>query len=264
VKDTFEFDIKRVLRLIRNEYHVNLLPFLTALGAVFIVMLASNVLFRANIVSANGTSGWFSVLMLFMGYIFTSLSFKEIHQSQSGIFYLTLPASNFEKFIAKFLVYSIGYIVVLAAAFFLFSGVVSLLDKLLFKEFAVLFNPFQKQVLIDIANFLAIQAFFLFCAVTFKKLVFLKAIMILVGVALVLGIAALLNSKALSALIFDQALIDAQNGMAFNNFQMNDLTQYMKPAFKNVVWPGLQIAYWAILAPLFWTLSFLKFRRAQA
>lgn len=262
MKDIFEFDIKRLLRLIRNEYYANLMPFLTALGTVSIVMLAFNVVFRMPVASADGTSGWF-LIFLFMGYIFTSLSFKEIHQTQSGIFFLTLPASNFEKFLAKFLVYSVGYVAALALAFFLLSGAASLLDKLLFKQFGVLFNPFQKKVLLNIAFFMVVQSFFLFCAIAFRKLSFLKAILILAGVFFALGIVFVVSMASLFKVIFDQAAMNGQGNLSFNSMQNNDIVQYMNPVFKNFVWPGLQIAFWALLAPLFWVLSFLKFRRAE-
>lgn len=262
MKDIFEFDIKRFLRLVRNEYYANLAPFLTALGTVSIVMLAFNVVFRMPVASADGSSGWF-LIFLFMGYIFTSLSFREIHQPQSGIFYLTLPASNFEKFLAKFLVYSVGYVVALAAALFLLSGAASLLDKLLFKQYGAIFNPFQKKVLLDIAVFMVIQSFFLFCAVAFKKLAFLKAILILAGAFLVLGIVIAAGMASFFKIVFDQGRMNAQGSLSFNSMQGGDLVQYLNPVFKNVVWPGLQIVFWAVLAPLFWVLSFLKFRRTE-
>ncbi len=257
MKTNIELSPRRLLLLLRNEYYVNLLPFLTVLGAFGIIMLALNALLRVGIVSPNGTSGWFTA-MLYLGYIFTSLSFKEIHQLHSGIFYLTLPASVLEKFIAKLIVYSLGYATALVAAFFLFSGLVSLLDKLLFKEFAVLFNPFQKDVLLALAGFVVLQSFFLYGSVVFKKLALLKSLMILFGFFFVVGVIFTLNATRILQNVFNET---ARGG--YVNVDFSNMEEYMTPFFKNIVMPGLKIAFWALTAPLFWVLSYFRLKRSE-
>jgi hypothetical protein len=142
-------------------------------------------------VRGNGYFGFFQGLLFLGGFITTSLAFREVWQNGSGIAYLTLPGSVFEKFVVKLLATSVGYaagtIVFMSAA----AAVSEALDRLVFGVGHGFFNPFTPAALQAVVRYLVLQSFFLLGSIWFRKLAFVRTVLWIVLFGAALGIVAL-------------------------------------------------------------------------
>jgi hypothetical protein len=142
----------------------------------------------AGTVRGDGYFGFFQALLFLGGFILTSLSFREVWQNGSGIAYLMLPGSLFEKFVVKLLVTSVGVaagtLVFVSAA----AAASEALDRLLFGVGHGFFNPFTPAVGQAVARYLVLQSFFLLGSIWFRRLAFVKTVLWfgLFGIALVI------------------------------------------------------------------------------
>ena len=147
----------------------------------------------AGTVRGDGYFGFFRDLLFLGGFIATSLAFREVWQNGSGIAYLTLPGSVFEKFVVKLLTTSVGF----AAGTIIFMSATAAasegLDRLVFGVGHGFFDPFTPAVLQAVARYLVLQSFFLLGSIWFRKLAFVRTVLWIalfgVGLAIVSAIA---------------------------------------------------------------------------
>jgi hypothetical protein len=137
-------------------------------------------------VRGDGYFGFFQNLLFLGGFIATSLAFREVWQNGSGIAYLTLPGSVFEKFVAKLLVTSVGFAVGTLIFMTATAAASEALDRLVFGVGHGFFNPFTTAVLQAVARYLVVQSFFLLGSIWFRKLAFVRTVLwiVLFGAAL--------------------------------------------------------------------------------
>lgn len=103
------------------------------------------------------------------GYLLTSGAFNELHTPSRSQFYLTLPASNAEKLLVNWFIYSPLYVLAAMAGLVLTSGLGTLICMGAFGTPLMVFNPFESTVLWNIAFYLVIQTIFMLGAVYFRK-----------------------------------------------------------------------------------------------
>lgn len=123
------FSLRRFIRLMLNDLLANKKALLIAALSVFAYWSTQDprVLVRANTLSSlagqdfavlNSSGFLFGIALFFAGFILTSRSFRELHRTELAYHYLTLPCSNFERFLSKFLITSVGYVTALLGLFF--------------------------------------------------------------------------------------------------------------------------------------------------
>jgi len=141
-----------------------------------------------GVVQGDAYFRFFQELLFLGGFITTSLAFREVWQNGSGIAYLTLPGSLFEKFVVKLLVTSVGF----AAGTLVFmsatAAVSEVLDRAVFGAGHGFFNPFTSAVFQAVARYLVIQSFFLLGSIWFRKLAFVRTVLWIVLFGAALGI----------------------------------------------------------------------------
>ncbi len=178
-----------LLRELATSYKGLLIAMATVGGALILwaavrslAMSASGMGFPGG--GGNPYLGFFQNLLFLGGFIVTSLAFREVWQSGSGIFYLTLPGSVFEKFLSKLLVTSVGFAVGTAVFMTATAAVSEGLDRLIFGVGLGFFSPFTEEVLLAVARYLVLQSFFLLGSIWFKKLAFVRTVlwMVILGV----------------------------------------------------------------------------------
>jgi hypothetical protein len=191
------FSIRRFGRLFLRElahgYRGILIAMAAVAGGIIVVSAVSALGMSAGgapvgTVQGDGYSGFFQELLFLGGLIVTSLAFREVWQSGSGIAYLTLPGSVFEKFVVKLLATSVGFAVG-TLAFMSATGAASeVLDRLLFGVGHGFFNPFTPAVLQATVRYVVAQSFFLLGSIWFRKLAFVKTVLWIVVFGIALGI----------------------------------------------------------------------------
>jgi hypothetical protein len=191
------FSIRRVSRLFLRELahgYRGMLIAMAAVGGGIVVISAISALAAsaggapAGTVQGDGYFGFFQNLLFLGGFIVTSFAFREVWQAGSGISYLMLPGSLFEKFAVKLLVNSVGFaagtLVFMSAA----AAVSEALDRLVFGFGHGFFDPFTPAVLQALVRYLVLQSFFLLGSIWFRKLAFVKTVLSIVVFGLALAI----------------------------------------------------------------------------
>lgn len=168
------FSLKRLGCLIRCDL-VNHKQSMFVFG---ITLMAILFLFGLIFLSGDGFHiGAYYVVLFLGGFWVTSRAFRAFHDRRCNYTLLTLPCSNFEKLLAKLLLTSVGYVILISACFFVASVVIYLLAIALFHTQTAIFNPFEGKVLLEIASYLLLQSIFLLGSIYFKTHQFSKTIL---------------------------------------------------------------------------------------
>ena len=105
------FNPRRLYLQIKNDIFRNYRTWLITLGAITGVLMAIDLLPGVLAGKPHVPVETYYSLFIIVGFIFSSAAFVEMHDPQKGLVYMTTPASEFERFLSKFLITNISYIV---------------------------------------------------------------------------------------------------------------------------------------------------------
>ncbi len=253
------FEIGRFWQLIKNDLFTNYRALLIAGGA------AIGILLFINIISILGSREVlvpivFYPLMLFIGgYIVTSVAFNDLHHPQRSYVYLTLPASNLEKFLSKLLLTTLGYVLGTLVLYFLFSVLMSLINVTFFGHGYPLFNPFDEVVWTTIGIYVITQSIFLLGAAFFRKNAFLKTVFTL----FILQIALSLFVGLLARILFWKYFSGWEFGFDDMIISSHGLEQSLENFFIGF---GhlMKFVFFYLLAPFLWFVTYFQLKETEA
>lgn len=280
MKPTFTFSFKRIGLLIQHELRSLGRPFLLIIAVISVLAflflylhaqemysnmkgLGETDYIRAFEGGANLLKSHWNLYLaglILGGIAFSSFSFPELRREDSKQFYLSLPATIFEKWLSKWgmtgiifpLVYSIAYQV------FMYLG-----NWLIFQSTGIDFseyNPFS--ILNDDSiwiYFFIGQAIFLWGAVTFDKLSIFKTGIFLILMYFPLVIAWLISANMYIPdlenywNIFEPDITKSIGTFTFK--EKEGVYEFREQVLKTVL---------AIITVLFWLSSFLKLKEKEA
>ncbi len=252
----------RFWMLLKKDFYTQYKMYLMAIGAI------CSILFIVNIASVASWNAWdfnlvFYPLTLFIGgFIFTSICFGELANEQSRISYLTVPASVFEKVGSRLLVTSVGYVIVSAGFYFLFTLAAFAVNRLLFGVSHPIFNPGHPVILLCMALYLVTQSVFFLGAVYFRNNAFIKTIVALFVFAFALQVFAGLVFLGTLYLVTAINRID----FPFDLFFRGEYYPAVPPFFAEagrVAWVVVRILFWFVLAPLMWVTSYFRLKDTE-
>ncbi len=271
------FSIRRFGRLLLRElahgYRGLLIAMATVAGGVIVIsaigaLAASAGGAPAGTVSGDGYFGLFQNILFLGGFIVTSLAFREVWQNGSGIAYLRLPGSLFEKFVVKLLMtavaFAAGTLVFMSAA----AAASEALDRLLFGVGHGFFNPFTPAVLQAVVRYIVLQSFFLLGSIWFRKLAFVKTVLWIV----VFGIAiAIVSGIALRIGLASHFALGPGHGMRLGGwaFDLNGagLRELFKPGARGsqgaMAFKIAAEALFIALAPASWMAGYFRLGEAE-
>jgi hypothetical protein len=210
--------------------------------------------------------GFFSNILFLGGFIVSSLAFKEAHRRGAGIFYMSIPASTFEKLTSKLLVTSLGYAIGTVVFITAVSALSEALVWLIFGFGLGFFNPMTLDVLYCLIGYVIGQSVFLLGSIWFKKAAFPKTFLWIVifsiaAFAVALGLARILMPQA-----FDWNSWQA-GSQTVSGASLNWSDEYLSGLFA----PGTRaytgcvafmtigkILFYGVLAPVCWLAAYFK------
>ena len=245
--------LKRIYLLLRNDLLAIYRKFFIIIGSISVFMIALGLL--AGGIDSH-VYGIFFLLILFLGgYLFTSFSFMELHSQHMNIYYLTIPASRFEKFIAKLVETTLFYIVFVMIIHFALSVVIYIFSLMKESARAEIFNPFNMYVWLGIAVYVVTQSFFFLGAVYFKKMNFFKTVLF-TGI---FSIGVTLFTSFCAWLLF-------RDSIGAVNISMPMLHKY--GSFFASITPSeyavITAVIWSIIAVFFWFVAYIRFVEKEA
>lgn len=135
------------------------------------------------------------------GLFITSTLFDELHSPTTAFLNFTLPATAFEKLFNAWFISFVLFSVTALAGYFVLHLLIQLITVLITSSASAVqpFDPFSKEVMRLIHNYVAYNSVFLLGAVYFKKNNFLKTLLVMilfgVGMAFISGIIAFFSAE---------------------------------------------------------------------
>lgn len=239
-------NLKRLGLQIKNDIFRHYRTWLITLGAITGVLTAIDLL--PGLISGNPyipVQTYYS-LFLIVGFIFSSSVFVEMHDPQKGLIYLTTPASELERFLSKFLITNIFYILLAFIYFSLLTLILKGVNGFLFGtsngEFS--FNWEFARI------YFIVQSIFLFAGAYFKKHAFLKVILVWFAVSILFSFYTTIGFKLLFGNLHFQHI----------NF---DISVGNVAQFAENVYTTARFVFTWILAPYFWVMTYLRLKEKE-
>ena len=194
------FSFERLAWLLRadlaNGYRSLLMVSATLAGIILIASLTSSDPIHAT----QGFFGtWYGGMLYIWGIIATSRAFTELRDKARNEAYLLIPASAFEKTIARLLAVTVG----LSAYLLVFTTAVSLLVWLVQGVLPGtgfgLFNPLDPRLWPVITGYLFLQSFYFLGAAWFARRHLVKTTLVIVLAGIGLGLFTLLTMRVVFA-----------------------------------------------------------------
>lgn len=185
-------EISRLWLLLKMEWLRNknglLLTFAVTFGLLLIGDLTSPI-FEKQPSGSHEEDYAFTLLVL--GFVLSSLAFKDLKNNLRRHHYLMLPASTFEKFLSMWVLTSFGWLLAFTLPFQLYSWISNAVCSLIYRNLNYPpFVLFSEIPLNAIRSYLVLQTIFLLGAVQFRGYAFLKTLLALLVLAIILAIVA--------------------------------------------------------------------------
>lgn len=251
------FQIGRFWKLLRRDlyllYRSVLLGGGAAAGVFLFIVLVSNLTAPGSL-ETEFSQSFFGALLLIGGYLVSAAIFNNIHRSPQNYFEFIIPASLPEKIISKLLLSALVFTVIAVIGFWLLTIIANLLTILLTPFNFPLFRPFANETLHIIAIYLVTQSIFLFGGIYFKKHSFLKTVVVCFLLVIILSAVVGLCGY----LLFRNYAPDFPPAVQLSLADNSALEATMK------TWGKIaEYAFWILLAPYFWILSYIRLRETE-
>ncbi|HEB31162.1 MAG TPA: hypothetical protein ENI15_09855 [Spirochaetes bacterium] len=258
------FSPGRFFFILKRDFLSNYRTILITIGAI-----AAFVILTSTVSALNHRGEEFHTILYFLllyigGFIISSRAFREMYNSRRSFTYITLPGSQLEKFIGRLISTSIGYVLGTLIIYSAVAAVSEIINQLLFGYTHAFLNPFTKVFLIGCAAFVVVQSLFLTGAVFFKKNSLIKTVLMLMVLTF-----AILVIVILSARFIFPGFFKGINPVKQEFQSLQELTEWLgitEDRLRTVAksaWIVIKVLYWAVLAPLCWTVSYFKFRKVE-
>ncbi|MFW5683863.1 MAG: hypothetical protein ACOC1I_03345 [Spirochaetota bacterium] len=200
-------------------------------------------------------------ILLVGGFIASSVAFSELLDGKTATHYMMLPGSTLEKYLAKLLLTSLGWVAASIVVYMAATTLGTLVAGLFFAENPGVFLPVGRDVWNAVAVYLVTQQIFLFGSIYFRKVAFFKTVAGIVGVAIALGIVYLIVARVLFAPLFI-GLFETGDVEAY--LEQSGFDQTAAQSFINTLGRVGDVFYWVVSPIFFWIMGVLRLRETEA
>ena len=251
------FNITRVGHLLKKDVITNYKVLALGLMGLFVIvsiMVMNEIDIHSDSRDRDFHFETFPFIILLGGFVVASVAFNELHTPNQRHVFLNLPASNFEKFLSKWLLSTLIFAIVIVVSYWVFSLILDALVSYQFDYDFIPFNPFQEDVWLAIKLFFILQPIFLIGSIYFNQYSFLKT----AGTIILVGAVTLLIGYVLAFVIL---------GKYFDGFEFKprgvvpsaNLDAFMEGTFTDVV----KFLFWYCLAPFLWVVAYFKLKERE-
>jgi hypothetical protein len=215
------------------------LTFVITFGLLFTGFILENVFGTARVFDSHQAA--YSFFLLTGGFILSSLAFNDLSNPLRRYYYLTLPASTFEKFVSMWLLTCVFWIIMFTLTFIIYALMANSIGHLIFKKITFLaFEPLAATPINSIKYYIIFQVVFLVGAVHFRGYVFPKTIFALILFGMVCGI-------IFYVIMADLIHSNVECPAGFNPLKEGTLLQ---------IWHIVRWLVWWVMAPLGWVITY--------
>lgn len=261
MKITAYFNPMRIWYLLKRDVNRLWKDYLITMGGVCgFFLLIFVITAKTGVIRQEMHTGFLCVIFFLLGFIFTSLAFREAHKKLLVHDWLMLPASTLEKLIEKIILYSAGFSVLSVFIYWFFTLLARLVVQVFLGEYFPPFIVFDRLVWQLVGHYLLTQSIFVLGAVWFKNNNFIKTIIAIVLFSIILSVIA----SFVAWLVFNDYFWTLVRGDFLSNIELShDFDMERLDVFGLRVLKLVKFTYFGLLAPLCWFGSWLKLRELE-
>lgn len=240
--------LKRIFLLIKSDLVLCRSAIFTTMAATASILLLYNLFDPNNIFEIGRHPTAFIWLLFGGGCWISSNAFRNFHENPKAYFFLMMPASSLEKFLARWFLTAIGFAISVLLFYSVFYRFIAAITLLLTQKNYFTAIPFSAHIWHLILDYIVLQSVFLLGSIYFKKLALIKTILAAgcVGILLVI-LAALVNKAFLHSLLIG------------NTIDLTDIIQ-----MNSLIATVFYFVFSLLIAPISWITSYLRLREIEA
>ena len=198
------------------------------------------------------------VTMSLGGAIFASMTFAELSQRTTGIYWLSVPATHGEKLVCGILFSQLFFNIVVLALFFVLQPIAIAMAKSpepMHFHTAYARSEFALVIWNITTGYVAMQALFILGSVYFQRFSFVKTVVATVLVALVFG--------AFMNYVVSPIMPDHMNMRGFSEVHIYEQGVdhiYSLPGWSSV---GIRYVFQYIWVPIFWAATYFRLKEKE-
>lgn len=200
----------------------------------------------------------FPLLLFTTGFVLTGQAFRELRDPHGAMAWMLLPAGTFEKWASRLFLTGVGYAVAFTIAWCLISALAQIVSRSLFSFACPWFSPFQPMVMFSIGLYTVLQSLFFVGAIYFRRLAFIKTTLFLMLLGLALFVFILVGFKVI---LGGDSMGFASRGWLSPGRELALL--WTDDVRTTLLWIW-RIAFWGLLAPCCWAISYLRLKEFEA
>lgn len=248
------FSGRRFCLLLRHALRSHQARLLVAAAAVGLLVLLLSVLAAVGDADDCLHRRLFPFMLFATGFILSGQAFRELREPQSAMAWLLLPAGTFEKWMSRLFLTGVGYAVAFTIAWCLITALAVIISRSLFSLACPWFSPFQPDVLLSMGLYIVLQSLFFVGGIYFRRLAFIKTMLFLTLLGLALVVFALVGAKAILG-----GGIETLAAMGGIHPGSDVVLLWNDEAGTTLLWIW-RIAFWGLLAPCCWGISYLRLK----
>ncbi len=250
------FKGSRLLQLLKVEVSSGYRNFFLATLATFAFLMLVIMIMAEDHDFEDFHGIWYPIVLLGGGYLFTSRSLSELDAENSRMGYLSLPASNFEKFTSKFLITNFGYILFVTIVYALFALLSNAISEAYFNFSFQAFNPFREHYPIILIIYITTHSIFLLGAITFNRFAIFKTFLSMVVIYFILAAIIFLCVRIIFYDFFDGMFMVKHDVLYRPNEQFKDFAEHSLPKIA-------QFISYFIITPLILAAGYFKLKERE-
>jgi hypothetical protein len=253
------FSLRRLALLMRNDLFIHRRAIIISAIVIICVQLF------------HGFTGYYYIkkygfdplnIFLFLGgYLLTAYAFKPLQSKYSATAYLMLPASILEKYLSRYLLTSLGFMVSVTLLFTTSDLMGREITRLLYGESFTKFYPFHSEYGNYFLLYLISQSVVFWLAVTFRKYPLVKIILIFFVFFLVIEF---YMSIWLDHMTSTMAVIFWNFGGIVGSPEVQNKHLILSAA-DIIMWklPFIEMPLIIFVMPISWIFGYLRLRRSE-
>lgn len=255
------FNMQRFLKLLSKQTKENYKTYLLSLAVmagILTILMGLVVYANQGQLAVNVQFAFFFNFLIFSGAIFTSMIFTDLGDQKKAIPVLTLPVSNFERFLVGWLYSFVIFQLIFVSCFFAIDFILVSIGNTepLVKNTVVGFNNENTELTMALSVYVVIHAITFLGALYFERLHFIKTafafFIFIIAIALI--------NQPFTKVLFDH--LDGVKGVPFIGVNIQSKTEaYMinPDDDANRITAFMAIAVTILL----WTAAFFKLKEKQ-
>ena len=250
------FNGSRFLQLFKLELINDYRNFFIASLAIFAFLMMVIMIMAEDHDFEDFHGIWYPIVLLGGGYLFTSASFSELNKASSRMGYLSLPASTFEKFLSKFLITNLGFILFTTLAYGLFALISNSISQSYFGFTFQEFNPFREYYPIILIVYITTHSIFLLGAITYNRFAIFKTFLSIVAIYFILAAIIYFGVRIIFHDAFDGMFSVRNNILYHPSDQLKEFVEHSLPKIA-------QFISYFIIVPLILAAGYFKLKERE-